>query len=86
MEVGKVTFGNIGIGEVIYLLKKDPFAKAKRKNWNGKNTFIRLQVVDKYSKMKEDYIYVTGEDGNCVPWTPSQTDMLKEDWLVEVCL
>lgn len=86
MDIGKVTFGNIGIGEVIYLLKKDPYAKAKRKNWNGKNTFIRLQKVDQFSKMKEDYIYVTGESGKSVPWTPSQTDLLKEDWLVEVSL
>jgi hypothetical protein len=86
MEIGMVTFGNIGIGEVIYLLKKDGHAKARRKGWNAKGQFISLQMPDAHSKMKKPYLYISPVDGELVPWLASQTDLLTEDWIVEVSL
>lgn len=60
-----------------------------RKGWNGKGIFIKLQVPDQNSKMTSPYIYIdtTGLQSDnsdaprsCVPWLPSQTDLLAEDW------
>lgn len=80
----------MNFGQAIELLKQDK--KVRRKGWNGKGIFIKLQTPDKYSKMTHPYIYIdtTGlETSNPnapkdrVPWLASQTDMLSEDW--EVC-
>lgn len=66
--------------------------KARRKGWNGKGIYIKLQVPDVHSKMTSPYIYIdtTGLQSDnpdaprsCVPWVASQTDMLANDW--EVC-
>ena len=64
-------------------------APVRRRGWNGKGIFIKLQVPDEHSKMTSPYIYIdtTGLRSNnpdaprsCVPWLASQTDMLAEDW------
>ena len=61
----------------------------RRRGWNGKGIFIKLQVPDEHSKMTSPYIYIdtTGLRSNnpdaprsCVPWLASQTDMLAKDW------
>lgn len=76
-------------GEAIKELKSGN--KVARKGWNGKGIFIELQVPDENSKMTSPYIFIdtTGlqTDNNfapksLVPWLPSQTDMLAEDWVV----
>lgn len=63
--------------------------KCRRAGWNGKGIFIELQVPDTHSKMSHPYVYIdtTGLQTNnsdapkdIVPWAPSQTDMLAEDW------
>lgn len=61
--------------------------KVRRANWNGKNMWLLLQVPDAHSKMTHPYIYIeypVGSSaypkGSRVPWLPSQTDMLTEDW------
>ncbi len=60
-----------------------------RKGWNGKGIFIELQTPDEHSKMTSPYIYIdttqlqTDNEAapkSRVPWLPSQTDMLAEDW------
>jgi len=53
--------------------------------------WIELQTPDENSKMSLPYLYLnypamTGQEnplyttGAKVPWSPSQTDMLAEDW------
>lgn len=63
----------------------------RRRGWNGKGIFIKLQVPDEHSKMTSPYIYIdtTGlqtdnayAPRSCVPWLASQTDMLATDWEV----
>ena len=80
----------MNFGQAIELLKQDK--KVRRKGWNDKGIFIKLQMPDEYSKMTHPYIYIdtTGLETNNpnapkdrVPWLASQTDMLSEDW--EVC-
>lgn len=65
--------------------------RMRRRGWNGKGIFIELQRPDAYSKMTSPYIYIntTGlqsdnEDAprSRVPWFPSQTDLMAEDWEV----
>ena len=62
-----------------------------RSGWNGKGIFVALQVPDDNSKMTGPYAYIdtTGlasENPDAprvmVPWLPSQTDMLADDWRV----
>lgn len=70
--------------------------RAYRKGWNGKNQFIYYYVPEGHYKPCTDVArkYLTGDDGkaylaiktsdgNIVPWTASQTDMLSNDWEVE---
>ena len=65
--------------------------KVARRGWNGKGIFIELQVPDQHSKMSSPYFFIdtTGLQSDNpdaprsrVPWLPSQTDMLAEDWIV----
>lgn len=61
----------------------------RRQGWNGVGIFIALQTPDKKSKMSQPYIYIDtlglqttnpkAPKGR-VPWVPSQTDLLAEDW------
>lgn len=63
--------------------------KLIRKGWNGKGIFIELQKPDENSKMSSPYLFIdtTGlqtDNENAprsrVPWAPSQTDILANDW------
>ena len=77
----------MNFGNAIVALKMGQ--RIARMGWNGKGIFIKLQVPDAHSFMTHPYIYIdtTGlETDNPdapkdrVPWLPSQTDMLAEDW------
>jgi hypothetical protein len=60
-----------------------------RAGWNGKGLWIKLQVPVEHSKMTLPYIYIeypvghpAYPNGSRVPWVPSQTDQMAEDWFV----
>ena len=61
--------------------------KAGRAGWNGKGLWLELQVPDEHSKMTLPYICLCYPDdapytpGARVPWVPTQTDMLIDDWV-----
>lgn len=66
---------------------------AYREGWNGKGIFIKLQKPDENSFMTHPYIYIdtTGlktdnpsAPKSRVPWLASQTDLLAEDWIIEI--
>lgn len=43
------------------------------------NQFIMMQKPDEHSANTQAYLYVT--DGkNRTPWTPTQSDLMAEDW------
>ena len=74
-------------GQVLDALKNKK--KAFREGWNGGNITIQLQVPDENSKMNKPYIYIDTMNvvsqnekayKSVVPWAPSQTDLLAEDW------
>lgn len=66
-----------------------------RKGWNGKGMWVEMQVPDENSKMTRPYMYICmpygstnqfGDDAreiDRVPWIPSQTDQLADDWMVK---
>lgn len=63
--------------------------KGARAGWNGKGIFVELQIPDTHSRMTSPYIFIdsTGlqtenpnSPKNRVPWAPSQTDIMAEDW------
>lgn len=51
-----------------------------RKGWNAGGQWIKMQVPDEHSKMRHPYLYISPVGGKLVPWAPSQTDILAEDW------
>ncbi len=67
-------------GEALVALKQGH--RLTRAGWNGADQWLELQTPDHYSKMRKPYIYISPVDGDLVPWLPSQTDVLAEDWLV----
>ena len=68
--------------------------KLSRKGWNGKGMWIELQSPDENSKMTRPYLYHVAPKGATshygenvkdferVPWLPSNTDILAEDWCI----
>ena len=83
---GVATFG---FGEAIKYLKRG--LKVARKGWNGKGIYLEMQVPDEHSKMTLPYVYIVTSSlisdnpdapRGVVPWLPSQTDMLSEDWII----
>lgn len=79
----------MNFGQALKLLKDG--RKVARAGWNGRGIFIELQVPDAHSKMTSPYIYIDtsglqtdnpAAPKSLVPWVPSQTDMLMEDWVV----
>lgn len=58
----------------------------RRINWNGKGLWVELQVPDAGSKMTVPYFYLNKVTDNVeyrVPWVPSVTDILANDWIIE---
>lgn len=53
-----------------------------RDGWNGKGQYVQLQRPDITSKMSLPYFYIVTVSGERVPWVPSQTDLLAEDWRI----
>lgn len=41
-----------------------------------------MTKIEDDDKRKPFYVYLVDITGNFVPWQPSQTDMLSEDWKI----
>ncbi|RAV17547.1 hypothetical protein DQP57_00545 [Mycobacterium colombiense] len=50
-----------------------------RIDWDG-DGLLQLQLPDEDSKMTLPYVYITTANGERVPWSPSQADLLADDW------
>lgn len=82
----------MNFGQAIECLKNGK--KLAREGWNGVGIFIALQLPDANSANSVNtlpYIYIDTRELKTnnpkapygrVPWTPSQTDMLSEDWVI----
>lgn len=69
-------------GEVLNHLQESRLHAAYRAGWNGKGMWVALQSPDANSKMSKPYTYLQAADGDLVPWVPSQTDHLADDWVL----
>ena len=74
-------------GDALAALKQGK--RVARDGWNGKGMWLALQEPDQHSKMTLPYIYIEYPEGHTayprgsrVPWLASQTDMLREDWII----
>jgi hypothetical protein len=56
--------------------------KAARAGWNSKGMWIELQRPDEHSKMTLPYIYMKTAAGDYAPFTPTQCDVLADDWML----
>lgn len=89
----KGDFKIMNFGQAIEALKNGK--KASRVGWNSKDMFLYYVPVGAYAPCTEiaaslvnenglveygAYIAMKTAQGNVVPWLPSQTDMLSEDW------
>lgn len=55
-------------------------ARVHNLGWNGKGMYLELQRPDEHSKMGLPYIFLKTVSGELVPWTPSQLDLMSEQW------
>lgn len=51
-----------------------------RNSWNAAGQWVELQVPDEHSKMQRPYLYLSPADGALVPWVPTISDVLADDW------
>ena len=79
---------SMNFGEAIQGLKQG--RKVSRRGWNGRGMWLMLlepETKIKTYTLKEDtfkrlpYIYMKTADDCLEPWSPSQTDILAEDWI-----
>ena len=74
--------------QALAALKTDQ--KIFRDGWNGKGLWVEMQRPDENSKMTLPYLFLNypsdskNTPGCRVPWAPSQTDLLAEDWCIRV--
>lgn len=77
---------NLDFGQALDALKLG--ARISREGWNGKGMWLELQRPDAHSKMTLPYVYLNYPKnadwfpGARVPWLPSQTDVLADDWCI----
>ncbi len=60
--------------------------RVARVAWHGRklghDMWIAIQKPDENSKMGHPYFYMCVADGKLIPWVPSHTDMLANDWQI----
>lgn len=88
----EITEGNLGYDFAVLALKNGKFVT--RAGWGGKNIYVGTHFPKPDSKMNRRYFYITvmprqstqfGEnmdEVNRSPYSPTQTDMLAEDWTI----
>lgn len=75
-------------GHAVELLKSG--FRMTRKGWNGKGMYITLVsgenwAMDKHENTvceKRDWLGIKTVDNQFMPWVPSQSDVLAEDWVL----
>ena len=78
-EIAAIKFDKFDFGEALKRLKAGKHVA--RDGWNGKGLW--LEYVLPFG-LKLAHIRLCYPDKSFVPWTPSQTDMLAEDWYDQI--
>lgn len=71
----------MNFGQALELIKQDK--KVYRSGWNGVGMWLELEVPNLFNIMTIPYIYIEYPSGSRCPWTPSQTDLFAEDWMIK---
>lgn len=69
---------NLDFSKALVALKENN--RIFRADWNDKDSYVELQQPDLFSKMTEPYMYLVHNDDRKIPWVPSQSDILANDW------
>lgn len=77
--------GRLDFGDALKLLKKGE--AITRLGWNGKGLWLELSGPGVNPDITVPFVVLCYPDevdgrGACVPWAPSQTDMLADDWVI----
>lgn len=56
--------------------------RVSRRGWNAGGMWAAVQRPDKGSKMSRPYFYLKTVDNDLVPWVPSVSDLLADDWAI----
>lgn len=65
---------------VLECMKRDGESAWRREGWNASGMWIKLQRPDEHSKMDLPYFYIYTSSFQLVPWVPSVTDLIADDW------
>lgn len=56
--------------------------RATRLGWSGAGIWIKLHRPSEQSRNVLAYLFQRTAQGEFVPWIPTQTDLLADDWTV----
>lgn len=56
--------------------------RVARTGWNGKDMWVALKEPDISTDMTLPYVFMRTAQGDYVPWSASQSDILAEDWIL----
>lgn len=84
MDLGEVLASEIAprrdmdFGDALFLMRSGD--KVTREGWNapGQFTFVQHPTAD--SVIRRPFLCLSPVDGELVPWVPTQSDLLTEDW------
>ena len=52
----------------------------QRSGWNGKNMYVQLVTADQAGVITRPFLALRTAQGELIPWTVSQDDVLATDW------
>lgn len=55
-------------------------AHMTREDWQGRSMWVKLHYPTPTSSVDRPFLLLSDSVGRLVPWTPSQIDLLAEDW------
>ncbi len=70
----------LGIGRAIEALCSG--SSVSRDSWDDPPQWLELHIPEKGAMLTRPYIYVLTVQGDRIPWTCSQADLLANDWCV----
>lgn len=71
---------DFGFGEALSLLSSG--GRVARAGWNGVGMWVKLFKPSPDNHIEKPYLFMKNARGENVIWTPSQTDILSDDWRV----
>jgi hypothetical protein len=80
----------IGFEDALHEIKQGYAKRISRSGWNGKGMYIFLIEDWKYTNGFSDnfenlpFLAMKTADNKVVPWLASQTDILADDWMIEM--